>query len=516
MTRHDRLPVGIGLAAAAMFAALLAPPAMAQTPPPKPTPPPAAAKPQAAPLPQAKPGAAAQPAKPAAATPAPDPLYEPARLAWEVLPLADRVAVQDGLAWTGDYAGSFDGTFGRMTFASITAFQTRHKFAPDGILTAPALKLLADTATAKKTAVGFQPVDDKATGVRIHLPTKLLGPVGRGEAGSRWVGREGRLQIDTYAYPDGDLAAYFARFKAEAPGRKVVYSVLRPDWFVVSDEVGGRHGYARFVRGPQGIRGFVFTLDASLATELDRAVIATAGRFEPFPGAVTLPAGTGAGAIAAAAEATAKPGPAPTPQTPPAVPQTPPPGPKPAPLGAAASGLVVASGRVVTAAAAVAGCAEPLVAGKPATVIVPETAGLATLAIDGAAAGPVALGESLSGAPTVVAVGDGGGAPAVVAVPAEVADGRLRGALQRGAQGGVVIDGSGALVGLVLGRPDEKRSIAGLVPPAAYDLADPAALGAAITAAGGTIARPIAGTALTTGRSVALWAPRVVAVACRR
>lgn len=480
MTGHDRLGGRTSIALATALAVLAVAPALAQTPTPRPAP---------LPTPGVKPVGAANTAA-----------LEAARLVWDALSLADRVAIQDGLVWSGDYSGSLDGTFGRMTFEAIAAFQARNRFAADGILTAPALKLLGESTAAKKTAFGFQPVDDKATGVRIHLPTKLLGPAIKRDAGSRWVGREGRLQVETFAYAETDLAPLYERMKADVPGRKVVYAVLRPDWFVVSDEAGGRHGYARFVRGAQGIRGFLFIVDASLGPEFDRVVIATAGRFEPFPGALaatpTTPTATPGGTT---------PQPLPTPTPTPAAPVS---------VAAPASGLVVAPGRVVTAAAAVAGCTTLAAAGRPATVVTADAGGFATLAVTGGAAGPIRTGTA-SGPLTVVASGDGAGRPGIVAIPGDAADGRLRAPLQRGAQGAPVLAADGGLVGLVLGRPDEKRLVAGLVPQATYDIGDAAALAAAIGAAGGT-PEPAAGAPLTTGRLVATWASRVVAIDCRR
>jgi hypothetical protein len=418
---------------------------------------------------------------------------EAARLAYEALPLADRVDIQDGLVWTGDYAGALDGTFGRMTFEAITAYQTRHRFAPDGILTAPARKALAETALAKKTAVGFRAVDDKATGIRIHLPTKLVGAATKRPAGSRYEGRGGQVRIDTFAFPEGDLAGLFERMKAETPGRTVTYAVLRPDWFVISDESGGRHGYARFARGPQGLRGFVFTVDVQLAVELDRVVIATAGRFEPFPGATPQAATTPA-----------------TPAAEPAKPLAPP------TVAAAASGLVVAEGRVLTAAAAIGGCRTLTVAGKPATVVTADAGGIATLSFAGGSSGALRVSAATKGDATTVASGESGGRAAVVAVPGEVKGARLGAALQRGGQGAPVLDPTGALVGLVLGRPDEARAVAGLIPPADYDLTAPSALSAAATAAGATIAPATGAEPTTTGRLVAAWAGRIVAVECRR
>lgn len=491
MTRRDRRDGPLAVATLTALALLGTLPASAQPAPQRlPAPRPQAAPSQPAPRPSAGPAT-------------PDPALEAARLVYEALPLAERIDLQDGLVWTGDYSGALDGTFGRMTFASLVAFQTRHKFAPDGILTAPAKALLAETARTKKAALGFQPVDDKATGVRISLPTRLLGPPTRREAGSRWVGRDGRVQIDTFAFPEGDLAQLFERMKAEAPGRKVVYAVLRPDWFVVSDEAGGQHGYARFVRGPQGIRGFLFSVDASLGAELDRVVIATAGRFEPFPGAPAV-----------ATPAAPTPGPAPGAATPTPTAPTPAAPPAPPPVAAAASGLVVAPGKVLTAAAAVAGCRAVTVAGRPASVTVADAGGIATLGSTGGEAGALRLGAA-SGALTVLASGESGGRASLVAVPAEMAGDRLAAALQRGALGAPVLDGSGALVGLVLGRPDERRAVAGLIPPAAYGTAGAEAIAAAIGAAGGSVDRAGGGATTTTGRLIAAWTGRVVAVGCQ-
>ncbi len=443
-----------------------------------------------------------------AQAPAPRPAGDPARAldaaraAYEALPLDDRIDIQDGLVWSGNYFGALDGTFGRMTFEAIAAFQSRNRLPPDGILTPAARKALLDAARARKAALGFQPVDDKATGVRIHLPTKLLGPAQKGPKGTGWVGREGRIRVDTYATTETDLPGLFEQMKADVPGRKVVYAVLRPDWFVVSEEAGNLHRYARFARGPEGIRGFFFTLDASLAAELDHVVIATAGRFEPFPGATAAPSQTPT--VAPTATPTGPAGPSMPSATKPAAPAT-----------MAASGLVVAPGKVVTAAAAVAGCRTVTVGGRPATVAVPDAEGVATLAISSEGGGPIRIAEPAAGAVTVLASGDGGGRGGIVAMPGDLADTRLRATLQRGGQGAPVFGATGALIGLVVGRPDETRAIAGLIPSGSYDLAT-TAVAAAVSAAGGTVERAGDGETLTTGRVVAAWAARVIAVGCQR
>ncbi len=454
----------------------------------------------ALPLVAASTGAFAQPApvaRPATPTVAPamSPAFEPTRAIWEALPLDRRVAVQEALVWSGDYAGSLDGTFGRMTFEALSAFLARRKLGPDAVGGDVAAKAFAELTGTKKAAVGWQMIADPATGVRIGVPLKVIGPIGRAEAGSRWPSKDGRVELRTHRIAGTDLARVFDLVRAEMPGRRITYSVLRPDWFVVADDLGGKRGYARFVRGPTDIRGFTFVLDAALGPELDRVVIATAGTFEPFPGSTP-----------------AQPNVATAPTTPPAAPPAATPTPAAIPATGLATGLVVGPGRVLTAAAAITGCTNLTVAGRPAkpeTVAAPD--GLALLGYDGQTAAPrFALTTATPGAPVVALAASDGGRPVVVSGTLAASGARL--ALQRGGAGAVVADLSGRVVGIVTAKPDETRLVAGLVPEAIHRLAPPADLAVATdakldtsTAVGGSAARV-----------VATLAPAVVPVVCGR
>lgn len=75
-----------------------------------------------------------------------DAAMDAARSAYESLAETDRKAIQDALIWTGDYSGVTDGTFGRQTFAAITAYQRRTRQAPNGILTPQARTALLAAA----------------------------------------------------------------------------------------------------------------------------------------------------------------------------------------------------------------------------------------------------------------------------------------------------------------------------------------------------------------------------------
>lgn len=442
----------------------------------KPAPRPLAPAPQM----QAAPSASAQAA------------LDAARIGWEALPLADRVDIQTGLVWTGDYTGALDGTFGRMTFEALTAFQVRHRLAPDGLSSPPLRTTLEEVARKKREAVGWQMIADPATGTRIGLPTRLVGAARKIDGGTQWTTKDGRIDIRTFSIAGQDLPQLFERMKTVAPGRKVTYSVLRPDWFVVSDTGAGRDGYARFARVGDGARGFVFVHDPTLGPDFARVVIATAGTFEPVAGATPAvpPIGT------ASAPATSASPPVAT----------------PAPTVLAATGLIVAPGKILTA--ALGDCRAPTIAGKPATPAKSDIGGGLSLleTPPGAALPPIALaqGAPATGATVTLAVAG----PPLTATPGVVGERGVRAALQRGGLGAPIFDANGRLAGLVTARPDEKRLIMELIPEATYAFADPGSVAAAIEAAGGAVDKTPAGPVVPSGTAIASLAARIVAITC--
>ncbi len=437
---------------------------------------------------------------PAAATSAMTPAQaalDGARVAWEAMGLADRIEIQSGLVWSGDYTGSLDGTFGRMTFEALTAFQARHKFTADGIVTAAARKVLAEVASKKQTAVGWQPVTDAATGVKLGIPTKLVGAARKIDGGTQWASKDGRVDIRAFSAPKQDLAQLYERMKVEAPGRRVTYSVLRADWFVIADTGAGRDSYTRFVRVGDGVRGFVIIHDPAIGPEFGRVVIAAAGTFEPVAGAAPVAATIPTPGVAVA--------------TPTAPVQTPPTAAAPS-LGTAATGLIVAPGKVLTA--ALGECRAPTVAGKAATLAKADAGGgLALLEVSGlAAAAPwrLADGGVANGADVTLAVS----APGLSATAGTLNERGVRAALQRGGLGAAIFDGSGRLLGLVTTAPDEKRLVMGMVPQTTYRYAGAADLASAIEAAGGAVEKAPAGAPTSSGAVMAANGARVVAITC--
>lgn len=429
-----------------------------------------------------------------------------ARAAWDARDEATRRRIQTGLVWSGDYTGAIDGTFGRMTFEAIRAFQTRQKFAADGIPTEEAEAVLANVAKEKQKAVGFTLVDDERTGVRIGLPVKLLGKAAKTDGGTRWVSKDGRIDYRVYAVPGQDLAGLYEKLKQEGPGHKVGYAVLRADWFVIADTVGTRRGYQRFERVGDGVRGFIVYSDPAVGPTFDRVVIASAGTFEAEPGkapsAETLPPEKPLADAGGPLTEPAK---------------------KPAPVatGPIATGLLVAPGRAVVAAAAVDGCRSISVAGKAATVAGlddgktvallswADTIAVAALRL---AETPPKPGEAIA----VVAKADEGAAVSSGDVVDLGGTTGVHAALQRGGFSAPVIDSAGRLIGLVGKAPDEARRIAGVIPAATYPVIPATTIAAFVGKAGGGIEPAGAATSLTSAGAVAVLGDRVVAVGCEK
>lgn len=240
------------------------------------------------------PALAATPATPPAAAPQADLLRGP----FEALPEADRRALQNALLWTGDFVGVVNGTFGPRTRDALTGFARKTNVTPDSVLDAKSRARLLAAGAAARAAVGFAPLKDKPAGVAVSLPTKLLPRRTAGEGGTHYASLDGAIVVDTLSRPagPGGLPEVFDRMSAASGTRKVTYKLLRPDFFVVSGEIGERKFYSRFVAGlvdgQATIRGVTLAYPKAEAARLDMVALAVAASFDAFPSA-TAPASSG-------------------------------------------------------------------------------------------------------------------------------------------------------------------------------------------------------------------------------
>ena len=158
---------------AAFFLTCLAVPALAQTKP--------AEKPAAKPA--TPPAAAAKPA--------------PAKTGYDAMPVAERIAIQSDLVWTGDLNSTANGEWGPLSLTAVKAFQKRNGGKDTGTLTPEERAALAAGAKRRQADVGWRLVTDPS-GVRLGIPDKLAPQATRGKSGGHWQSARGEIQIDVF------------------------------------------------------------------------------------------------------------------------------------------------------------------------------------------------------------------------------------------------------------------------------------------------------------------------------
>lgn len=199
------------------------------------------------------------------------------------IPAGERGPIQAALLWSGDYVGPVKGE-DAMTVA-IKNFRTRTRSSITGPLTPDERATLLASAKNTEEEFGWNVVVDPATGIRIGLPTKLVPNAREGARGTHWSSKYGEVNVETFRLrnPDLTLAALFEREKKEPAGRKVEYSLMRPDSFIVS----GLQGLKKFsvrahIRNGE-VRGFTMMYDQAMEGIVAPVMVAMASAFAPFP-----------------------------------------------------------------------------------------------------------------------------------------------------------------------------------------------------------------------------------------
>jgi peptidoglycan hydrolase-like protein with peptidoglycan-binding domain len=234
-----------------------------------------------------KPAKASPPAETQAGPPTADqPTTGPLRATYSAMSLADRVAIQSDLIWTGDYNGVTDGEFGDRAIAAVKAFQKRNGGRDTGVLTTEERDKLAAAARPRVEQVGWQMIDDQATGARIGLPSKLVPKASPGKAGSHWQSARGEVQVDTFRISGKGttLASVLDQQKKEPTDRTIAYTVVKPDFFVVSGlQSGVKKFYVRAHLSNDEVRGISILYDQAMEGIVEKVVIAMSSAFTPFP-----------------------------------------------------------------------------------------------------------------------------------------------------------------------------------------------------------------------------------------
>jgi peptidoglycan hydrolase-like protein with peptidoglycan-binding domain len=164
---------------------------------------------------------------------------------------------QEMLIWLGYYDGVADGRLGAGTRKAIKKFQSDLGHTPTATLTAQEEAMLIKRGGQKRDALGFSNTTDLTAGVSVGIPHALVPIEKKTKWGTRWSSEDGQIVIDTLRVSDTTLPKLFDKL-AHHKNRRLDYSILKDDWFVISgNDPDGAGVYVKAESQPDGeIRGF--------------------------------------------------------------------------------------------------------------------------------------------------------------------------------------------------------------------------------------------------------------------
>lgn len=258
------------LATAAIAAALLGS-AAAQTPPAKQTP-------------QAKQAPAAIKPKPVATVPIRPATQTPTDTA-NAMAQAERLSIQSDLAWVSLYNGAINGEVSERMVSAIKAFQKDHGAKETGVLNAQERGVLSAEAKKLQDNVGWKIVSDATSGARVGLPTKLVPLIVSDVSGTKWSSATGTIQIEYARRKEaGATTATVAASEKKLNARKADYSVVKPDFFVLSGSQGLKKFYIRGQTRNDEVRVLTILYDQATEGTMVPVTVAMSSAYNPFPG----------------------------------------------------------------------------------------------------------------------------------------------------------------------------------------------------------------------------------------
>ena len=198
---------------------------------------------------------------------------------------AERLSLQSDLAWVGQYNGAITGDVSTRMVDAIKEYQKLKGGKPTGALNPQERAALAETARRKQESVGWKMVTEMTSGARLGIPSKLVPQQATDANGSKWTSPTGTVHVLLGRRKEANptTAKLADAEKKEPAGRKIDYTVVKPDFFVLS----GLQGLKKFyVRGTfKGDEVLILTILYDQATEntVEPVVIAMSSAFNGFP-----------------------------------------------------------------------------------------------------------------------------------------------------------------------------------------------------------------------------------------
>jgi peptidoglycan hydrolase-like protein with peptidoglycan-binding domain len=222
--------------------------------------------------------------KPVTTVPVRPALQTPADTA-KAMAQAERLAIQSDLAWVGQYNGAITGEVSERMVAAIKEFQKGRGGKPTGVLNPQERGILAETAKRRQENVGWKIVTDAGTGARLGLPTKLVPQQSSDASGAKWSSATGTVQVQLSRRKEANptTAKLAEQEKKEPAGRKVDYTVVKPEFFVLSGLQGLKKFYVRGTFKGDEVRILTILYDQATENTVEPVVIAMSSAFNPFP-----------------------------------------------------------------------------------------------------------------------------------------------------------------------------------------------------------------------------------------
>jgi peptidoglycan hydrolase-like protein with peptidoglycan-binding domain len=199
---------------------------------------------------------------------------------------AERLALQSDLAWVGQYNGAITGDPSERMVNAIKEFQKSRGGKQTGVLNPQERGILADTARKKQESVGWKIQTDPGTGVRLGIPTKLVPQQASDANGTKWTSPTGTIQIQLARRKEaGPVMAKLAEREKKEPGRNIGYTVVKPDFFVLSGLQGLKKFYLRGTFKGDEVRILTILYDQATENTVEPVVIAMSSAFNAFPAA---------------------------------------------------------------------------------------------------------------------------------------------------------------------------------------------------------------------------------------
>ena len=197
----------------------------------------------------------------------------------------ERLAIQSDLAWVGQYNGAITGDVSERMVEAIKEYQKTSGGKPTGVLNPKERSVLAETGRRRRENAGWKIVTDAPTGAQLGIPTKLVPQQTSDANGTKWSSPNGTIQVLLTRRKEANpTAAKLAdREKKEPAGRAVDYSVVKPEFFVLSGLQGLKKFYVRGTFKGDEVRILTILYDQATENTVEPVVIAMSSAFNPFP-----------------------------------------------------------------------------------------------------------------------------------------------------------------------------------------------------------------------------------------